>query len=362
MKLGIREKRGAWVCFFGILANILLAAGKIFAGLFFGLISVTADGFNNFSDCLGGVAVLVSFFVAGKPADREHPYGHRRAEYIASMVSGMCVLVLAVELLRASVGAVQSGGGEVSWIVYVVLSVSVAVKLGMFALYRIAAKKLEAGALGAAATDSLCDSAATLAVILGGALAPFVPFADGAAGILVSCFIAWQGVKILRDAGNELLGKAPDPALQEQIKRIALEAGVLGVHDLRIYSYGKGASFATLHAEMDASLSALDAHAVADGIEQRVREETGVCLTVHPDPVDLSAPEEELRQQVWETVRGLTEGIALHDLRRTGEGRVEFDVTVPYRCTIAEEELRAAIVSAVKQRLGVEADVRIARE
>ncbi len=362
MKLEIREKRGALVCFLGILANILLAAGKIAVGLIYHLISVTADGFNNFSDCLGGVAVLVSFFVAAKPADREHPYGHRRAEYIASMVSGMCVLVLAAELLRASIGAVQGEGGEVGLIVYVVLAVSVAIKLGMFVLYRVAAKKLDAPALGAAATDSICDSAATLVVILGGVLAPFVPFADGAAGILVSLFIVWQGVKILKDAGDELLGKAPDPALKEEIRAVALEAGVLGVHDLMIYSYGKGVTFATLHAELDASLSALEAHAIADGIEQTVREKTGVCLTVHPDPVDLGDAEAALRRDVWEAVRGITEGLALHDVRRLGEDRIEFDVTVPYSCRLQEEELRRALSSSVEKKTGRAAVIRIVRE
>lgn len=313
---------------------------------------MTADGFNNLSDCGSGAVTLVSMFVAKKPADKEHPYGHRRAEYLAAMIAGLMILVFAAEFFRESLGSVIRGGTpQASWPVYAVLLVSVAVKMGMFGSYRAYAKRLGSNALKAAAFDSLCDCLASATVLVGAAVSPYFAAADGWAGLAVSLFIAFQGVKILLEASSELLGHAPDASLSEQIRKTVLSAEeVLGVHDLRIYTYGKGVSFATLHVEMDASLPMLAAHTVIDGLEQQVKRQTGVRLTIHLDPVDLTNLEESsLKRKVWERARELTDGLELHDFRLIPDtDRVEFDVGVPYSCKLTDEALAAALRAIVK--------------
>ena len=347
------KETGMGVCLIGILLNLLLAGGKIAAGILSGLVAVTADGFNNLSDCGSGAA------------DREHPYGHRRAEYVASTIAGCFVCCLAVEFFRECAESLLAGGAPAgTWAVYAVLGVSVAVKLALFALYRMGAKRWDSDALKAASVDSLCDCLASAAVVLGTALSPHFAAADGIAGLLVSLFIAWQGVKLLLEGSSKLLGQA-DPALAAAIRETALATeGILGVHDLMIYSYGKGASFATLHAEMDASLSMLAAHTVIDGLEMQVKKQTGVLLTVHLDPVDLAdRAESALRIRLWEKVRELTEGLKLHDFRLIpGTNRVEFDVCVPYSCKIADDVLAAAIAAIVQELGDYEPVLRIERE
>lgn len=368
-RLALREKRGAAACLLGIFCNLLLSAGKIAAGLLTGFVSVTADGFNNLSDCGSGIVALVSFFISDKPADKQHPFGHRRAEYIAALITGFFVLFLAAELVRECIGTVVRGSApEGSWPVYLVLAISILAKVGMFLYYRTMAKKLDAGPLKAAATDCLCDSVATASVLAGTLLCGLAPAADGWMGILVSVFIAWQGIKILREAVSELLGQAPDPGLAEQIKNTILASeSVLGVHDLQIYSYGKGVSFATIHAEMDAGLTMLAAHTVIDEMETRIQRETGVLLTVHIDPVDLANPEESsLKVKIWEAARGLTDGLELHDLRLVhgvgGTDTLKFDVGIPYACKLTDEELHRALVSIVKEFGEYEPVIRIERE
>ncbi len=357
---------GAAVCIAGILCNLLLSAGKIAAGLLTGFVSVTADGFNNLSDCGSGVVALVSLSIAAKPADRRHPFGHRRAESVAALITGIFILFLALELVRASVVSILGDTASVGTMsVFLVLGISIAVKLGMFACYRIAAKKLDSDTLRAAATDSFCDSLATAAVIAGAALSPHLPAADGWAGVAVSLFIAWQGFRILKEAASKLLGQAPDPALAEQIKATLLASpSILGVHDLQIYNYGKGVSFATIHAEMDARLTMLDAHTVIDGMEIRVKQETGVLLTIHLDPVDLTNREEStLKILVSEAAHAIADGLELHDFRLIpGTNRVEFDVGVPYACKRSDEELRLALECAVKRLGDYEPLIRIERE
>ncbi len=364
--IGEREKQGAWICAVGLCCNLLLSAGKIAAGLIFGFVSVTADGFNNLSDCGSGIVALVTFFIAAKPADREHPYGHRRAEYIASMITGLIVLFLAAELLHGSVGSIIEGKrAEVSFLIYLILSISIVLKAVMAVLYRIGAKRTDSDVLRAASIDSLCDTLATLSVIVGASLSELLPAADGIAGIVVSLFIVMQGVKLIVEAGSKLLGQAPDPDLQARIRDMALTTdGVLGVHDLKIYNYGKGVAFATIHVEMDAELSMLAAHTAVDGLEMRVKRETGVSLTAHLDPVDLTNREESsLRLKIWEEVREIAEGIEIHDFRLIpGTDKVEFDVGVPYRCKLTDEELMAALVGIVKSCGDFEPIINLERE
>lgn len=364
--LDSRKHRGAAVCAIGVLCNLLLSGGKIAVGLLTGFVSVTADGFNNLSDCGSGIVALISFFIAAKPADEKHPFGHRRAEYIAAMITAFFILFLAFELLQTSVGAViRSDAPAGSWIVYLALGVSVAVKIGMFALYRVSAKRLDSEALKAAAGDSLCDCAATVAAIAGALLCPLVRWADGLAGVLVSLFVAWEGVRILSHASSELLGQAPDPALAEKITDTLLSAeGILGVHDLQIYGYGTGVSFATIHAEMDASLTMLAAHTVIDELEMQVKKETGTVLTVHLDPVDLTNREESsLKIKVWEAARELADGLELHDFRLIpNTDKVEFDVGVPYRCKLSDQTLSDRLVAIVKGLGDYEPIIRIERE
>ncbi|MDE5897005.1 MAG: cation diffusion facilitator family transporter [Clostridia bacterium] len=363
----LRTKRGVLVSAVGIVLNFLLAAAKIVCGILFGLVSLTADGVNNLSDCGSGAASLVSFRVAAKPADKEHPYGHQRAEYVASMIIGFFVLLLAVELLRESAEKIAAGGiPHGSCGIYILLGVSVLVKGGMFVLYRITAKRIGSDTLRAASVDSLCDCFATLAVALGLVLAEFSVPADGYAGLAVALFIGWEGVGILREASSKLLGQAPDPALIERIREIILNGnGVLGLHDLRAYRYGPDKFFATVHIEMSAGLPALSSHAIIDGLERRVAEDLGVELSAHLDPVDLQDSEaQELEERLRAAAEGMVEGLDLHDFRliRGATVKFVFEAGVPFSCPKSDREILNDLERAVRVLGDYEPVIGVERE
>ncbi|MDE7159023.1 MAG: cation diffusion facilitator family transporter, partial [Clostridiales bacterium] len=265
----IGSRQGKIVSAIGIALNLVLAVFKIALGAVTSLISLVADGLNNLSDCGSGAVSLVSFRISQKPADKEHPYGHQRAEYVASMIISFLVLLLAVELFRESLDSVLAkGSSQGNVFVYVLLGVSVAVKAGMFVGYGMTAKKIHSDVLKAAAIDSACDCLATVAVAVGLVLAHFGIAADGYAGLVVSLFVAWEGVSILREAGSQLLGRAPDPALVDKIRSIILnQEGVLGVHDLRVYQFGRARYYASAHIEADASLPSAVTHECIDRAE-----------------------------------------------------------------------------------------------
>lgn len=349
----MRSRKGIFASVIGLICNFVLAAAKITAGLLTGLVSVVADGVNNLSDGGSCFISLISFRIAEKPADKEHPYGHQRAEYVAAMCISFLVLALAVELFRGSVEKIISGEyGEANLLVLIVLAVSVLAKLGMFFFYRIYAKKTDSETLRAAATDSACDCLATLAAGVGALLLRFGIAADGWVGILVALFIFWQGVKILLDSGSKLLGQAPPPELYAKVKeRILREEGILGLHDLKIYSYGPNKRFATVHIETDAREPALVTHELLDKIEHAVKTEFEIDLTAHLDPVALDDSEAvELEQRVRAAVEGIVENMNVHDFRvvRGIKTRVVFEVGIPFSCKTKDAELESDICRAVK--------------
>ncbi len=348
-----KSRQGTIVGIVGITCNLLLAAAKITLGALSGLISLVADGVNNLSDCGSVTVSLVALRISEKPADEEHPYGHQRAEYIASMAISFLILMLAFELLRESVESLiahTSRSGNLG--VYILVVASIAVKGGMFFFYRIMAKRLSSDSLRASALDSACDCLATLAVAVGLILSAYGIFADGYVGLFVALFIGWEGLSILRDASSKLLGNAPDPKLTEQIRSIiSCGQNVLGFHDLKLYKYGPNKFYAVVHVEMDESLSAVQTHAHIDEIERTVFSETGVELTAHLDPVNLADSEARHAElQIREKISLLGQ-IDLHDFRlERGENTTAiFELGVPFSCKLSDEEIARKAQNIVRE-------------
>ncbi len=364
-----RDRVGKFASVLGICLNLLLAGAKIVVGLLSGLVSLAADGFNNLSDCGSSIVSFVSFKIAAKPADKEHPFGHRRAEYVATMIIAFLVLFLAVELLKESIGRIFSGNtGEGSWLVYLVLACSLAVKGGMFFFYRMTAKKINSDSLKATATDSACDCLSTLAVLVGALVSQFTSFSlDGYVGVLVALFIGWQGVSILLETSSKLIGQAPDPSIIAGIKaRVLSHKGVLGLHDLHVYSYGPDKFFASVHIEVDANVPVLEAHELIDLIERDFVEQTDIILTGHLDPIVIDDERTNaLRTAVLEQIKKQNIEWNLHDFRVVwGENltKVIFDVTVPFACEKTDGEVNELVSQMVRDFGSFDAVITVERE
>lgn len=348
----VRRAYGTLAGVVGIVLNILLAVGKICAGVLSGALSVTADGLNNLTDCGSNAVSVIGFKVAGKPADKEHPYGHQRMEYIAAMIVAFIVFVVAIELGVESVQKlIEPTDGSWSITAVIVLSVSVAVKLWMFFFNRSLAKKISSEALKATATDSISDAGATAAVLVALIISHYTDVdLDGVMGLIVAVLIAFAGIGIFRSTLSQLLGKAPDKAVLEDIKqRIRSHNGVLGIHDLNVHSYGKKL-YATAHVEVDARMGLSEGHDLADGIERDFAAHTDVIMVVHVDPIQVDDPVvERYRDMTAGIVRAIDPSFSIHDFRVVdGAARVNliFDVAMPFEAKISEAEVERRIKDA----------------
>lgn len=343
----VAGKIAGWV---GIAVNILLAGGKIFLGTLFGLTSVTADGINNLTDCGSSMIALLSFKLSSKPADKEHPYGHERIEYVCSLAVAFIILFVALETGKEAIQAIISPTSQdFSFWAIGMLCVSIAAKFALHFYYKRTAKKIDSDILRATAADSLGDCVSTSVVLITCFIGKFTPLnIDGYAGAFVALFIAWAGVNILRDTFSKLIGQAPSEEMLSEIKeKILAHEGVLGVHDLSVYSYGPNKYFASVHVEVDANVDVLVSHELVDEIEREFAMNTNVILTGHLDPIvtdDDGA--NALRKQVEKIVKEYDGSLSIHDFRMVrGDKRtnVLFDVAVPYGAKINKQELRTEL-------------------
>lgn len=350
----VRERAGNFSGGLGIALNTLLAGCKIAVGALTGMISVLADGMNNLTDCGSNVVSIIGFKMSGKPADKEHPFGHQRAESISALVIALIVLVVAVELAVQSVEKIITpAASEFSVWLAVVLGISVAVKLFMFFLNRALARTVESEALRATAADSISDAVATAAVLLALLISHWTGFdLDGYMGVAVAIFIAFTGGSILKETVSRLLGKAPDHSVIEEIeKRVLAFDGVHGLHDLTVHSYGQNKLYATVHVEVDSHMPIMEAHDLADEIEKNFAAETDIALTVHIDPLVLDDPKvNRYRQEAERIVLSVDPRFRLHDFRVVGgtaHSNLVFDVAVPFDCKMSETEILSRLRDGV---------------
>lgn len=346
----VRAKCGRNAGILGIVLNTLLAAGKIAVGAISGAISVTADGLNNLTDCGSNVVSVIGFKMSEKPADKEHPFGHRRAESVASLLIAVIILVVAVELVVQSVEKIFSPSDtDFSWILIGVLIASVLVKLFMFFFNRSLGKALSSETLKATAADSISDVIATAAVLISALISRFTHLeTDAYLGIVVALFIAFTGLSILKETVSGLLGKAPDPETVHAIQtRVLSFDEVRGLHDLTVHNYGQNKLYATVHVEVDSGMGLTAAHDLADRIEKNFSENTDVALTVHIDPLVYDDPElNRLREEVVRIVKDVDETLRMHDFRLVGgetHKNLVFDVAVPFECKLSDAEIASRI-------------------
>ena len=357
----VREQVGKVASVVGIVVNLVLSLCKIAVGTLFGLISVMADGFNNLTDCGSNIVSLISFKLASRPADKEHPYGHARIEYVASMIVGFIVMLLAFELGMESVNKivdlVKGNSTQVTFevITVVVLGISILGKLWFYFFNSKLAKTYNAELLKATASDSLSDVFATTAVLVSVVISPLTGFnTDGIMGIVVAVLIAIAGVGILRDTLNHLLGASPTEELIKSIEeRIRCFDGVLGIHDLHVHNYGPNKYYASVHVEVDSAVDVMESHDMIDEIERDFANNTDIMLVIHLDPIVIGDPElDTYRQEILAIVQQLDKAFDIHDFRMVKgptHTNLIFDVAVSYDTKLTSTQ----IVEHIQQQISL---------
>ncbi|WP_322170056.1 cation diffusion facilitator family transporter [Acutalibacter caecimuris] len=351
----VREKSGRAAGAVGIATNLLLFAIKLIAGLLSHSVAILADAVNNLTDSGSSIIMLVGFKLAGKPADKEHPFGHARIEYLCGVIVSFIVLFLGLELAKSSVEKIitpkAAAFGPLS---LAILVISVLLKLWQCGFYLSVGRKIGSGALTATASDSRNDVIATAVVLLGAVITRLTSLRlDGWLGLLVAGFIVVSGVRLIMETADPLLGAAPRQELVQAIyQKIRGYQGIIGIHDLTVHSYGEGRCFASVHCEVPAEEDILVSHDLIDNIERDFLEQEGIHLVIHLDPVVTGDPKAQaLREQVLAQVKAAYPQAAIHDFRvvwGVTHSNVLFDVAVPFSLQDSDSQVRQTVARAVQ--------------
>lgn len=351
----VRSAYGKLCGALGIVLNLLLFACKLTAGALSGAISVMSDAFNNLTDAASSIITLLGFRMSEQKADKDHPFGHGRIEYVAGLIVSMIIMLVGFELARSSVEKIVTPEKvSLTLISAVILCASVLVKAYMAYYNFKIGKKIGSAAIKAAASDSLSDCAATLTVLFCLLITHFTNVnIDAYCGLAVSVFILYSGLRSVKETVDPLLGTPPSRETIEKIEKIVLSRDeVEGIHDLIVHDYGPGRSMISLHAEVSADADLLTTHDMIDNIEKELREKLGCDAVIHMDPI---VTDDEsvlaLKDAVIGIVKELDERLTIHDFRVVSgptHTNVIFDVVVPFDIGMSDRELRDRISHAVR--------------
>ena len=346
----IRQKYGTLSSIVGIICNVLLFLIKYAMGTLSHSISIVSDAFNNLSDCAGCLVTLLGYKMASKPADKNHPFGHGRMEYLTSLIIAALIIFVGIELLKNSVEKIINPVEiRFSFAVLISLVFSIAVKLWMAIFNAELGKKINSSVLTATAKDSKSDVIATSATLIALICSLFTALpVDGVMGLLVSVFILKSGYDIVKDTVDELLGKPADPEIINHIKEYVLKNDkIIGIHDLIIHSYGPGNIIGSCHVEVKSNESFTEVHDIVDSIEREIHNNLNILMTIHMDPIEVNDMlTNKCKKLVNNIIHSIDSSLDLHDFRIvSGESHTNliFDLVVPFECKYSNEELKQKI-------------------
>ena len=354
-KVSVRTAYGILASIVGIFCNVFLFAVKFVVGFILNSVSVTADAFNNLSDAGSSIISFVGVKMAEKPADRDHPFGHGRIEYIAALVVSFLVLEVGFTFLKDSIGKIRTPEAlNFQTVSVAILIVSIAVKLWLGLFNRKLGERINSKVMMAVFTDSMGDVITTGATILSLIFFRLTGInIDGIVGVGVALVVMWAGVGIARDTLEPLIGEAIDPEVYKEIKSfVESYDGIEGTHDLLVHNYGPGRSMASIHAEVPNDVDIEQSHEIIDRIEREAAKKLGIFLVIHMDPVEMKDQRVlQVRDRAVQILKELDPACSIHDFRMVhGENQINliFDMVIPIEY---DEEMRKELPQKLAARL-----------
>jgi cation diffusion facilitator family transporter len=353
----VRTRYGNMTSLVGIIVNVFLFVIKFIVGRLFHSVAIIADAVNNLSDAGSSIISLLSFKLSGMPADKEHPFGHERMEYLASSLVGFFIILLGFELLKTSYEKIlRPEAINFSLLMVCVLLFSIGVKFWLYKFNAGLGDRVDSSMMKATAADSLSDVLATSAVLLSTLLSPLFGIQlDGYMGVAVSLLIIYSGINIMKEMWDTLLGKKPSEEMVQRLENaINRYGGVLGTHDLVIHNYGPRRYFATVHVEVDAREDILASHDLIDNIEREVARELNIHLVIHMDPLTQDDPDVlRLREMTAQIVADINKSLTIHDFRvvkGVTHNNLIFDVVIPHQYAQKDREIIEEISARIKEK------------
>ncbi len=342
-----RTKLGILSGVVGIVLNVILSVFKMIFGAITRSVSIVADGANNIFDAVSSVINLVGFKISGKPADKDHPFGHGRIEYLSALVLAFVILTMGVELIKSSIDKFSNPEKVIFSVpAVIVLVFSIAAKIWLAAFNKTIGKKINSVSVDAVVADSIGDIAATACSLIALIASKFTDLPiDAVMGIIVAGVVVWAGIGIIKDTLGPLLGEPPEKETVEELEKLVLSyENIIGIHDLVLHGYGHGKIYGSLHAEVPSDSDMIHIHDTIDTIEKDIKDKLGIEVSIHMDPVLVGDEMTDKYKNITaEILRSISPDLTFHDFRIvTGPTHTNliFDLVIPHDVKLTEHSIK----------------------
>ncbi|MDO5516235.1 MAG: cation diffusion facilitator family transporter [Clostridium sp.] len=354
----VRNSYGLVAGIVGLFTNIILFIIKLSVGLITSSISIMADAFNNLSDAASSLITIFGFKLSSMPADKEHPFGHGRIEYLSALIVAFMVMLVGIQFIKSSFQKIMNPEPVVFELIpFILLLISIGLKIWLSKFNKFMGERINSSALKASSVDALGDVFTSSCVAVSFLAVKFTTLPiDGYIGMVVALFIVYSGFTLIKDTINPLLGEAPDPELVDSIHEMVLSYdNILGTHDLIVHNYGPGKCMASIHAEIPSDISVVKIHEIIDRAEREISKTLNIYLVIHIDPICIIEGEvREAHNEIIKLVNEIDSIESIHDFRVVGEGEIKnliFDLVIDTtkKSKYSDEELISRINSNIKK-------------
>lgn len=356
----VRIKYGIYASLYGIISNIFVFIATFSIGLISGSVALMSEAINGLSDAISSCVALVGFKISSKPADKEHPFGYARFEYISALIISFIICIIGAFLCKSSIDKIISPGEiDVTFLMIIVLIVSAGFKISQYAIYKKIGEAIDSETLNANKIDTRNDLIVTLLTLIALVIMRIFKInIDAYVGFAVSLFTIISGFKVLLDAISPLIGEKPNKEMVEKIKKkLNSYDGVISFHELIVHSYGKGTNFVSVHIEVSADVNPTVAHELVDRIEEDFLKDLKIHLVVHMDPIQSKNDEiNKLKSKIQDIIQTLNKNLVVNDFRAVEKKKyvyVMFDCTVPYETGLTKTK----IIKFLKSNLSEESKI-----
>ena len=329
-----------------ILANVLLAAFKAVIGIISNSISITLDAVNNLSDALSSIITIVGTKLASKPADRKHPYGHGRIEYLTATIISAIVLYAGITSLKESIEKIiHPETANYSIISLVIIAVAVGVKLVLGTYVKSVGKSVDSMSLVASGADARNDAIISASVLATAILMKFTGISlEAYVGVVISVIILKSGIDMMKDTLNDILGVRVSGEVTRAVKRTIMDRdNVYGAYDLVLNSYGPDHLQGSVHVEVPEEMNAHEIDRLSVQIARDVYQQHGVIITaVGIYSRNTSSPEAtQIRMEIYELLQNYREVVQMHGFYLDHERKtIKFDIVMTFEAEDRQAEFK----------------------
>lgn len=350
----VRNQYGKVAGIFGIATNLILGIIKLIIGIMSNSVSIMADAINNIADMASATLTIIGFKLSNKKPDKDHPYGYARYEYVAGLVIGILMLMMGLTFAKESITKIFNPEELViSTITYIILGTAILGKIAQMLVYLDFSKSIDSNTLKANAIDARNDIISSTAIFISMIIMKIFNInIDGVLGLCVSSFVIFSSINTIKEVLEPIIGIIPTEERTKQISDKLLSYDyVLGIHDLVLHNYGVNNDFVTVHVEIDSNMEILKAHDLMDNIEKDFKEQLGIDLTVHMDPIEVNNEYvNKLYKLVTQSLSTFDSTLKIHDFRIVQgitHTNILFDCVVPYEKNYTFEEIKTHLTNTI---------------